>query len=228
MKPRKIYPDCARTHVLTFNHSRIAMKHYCLAKAELEQIKEKKYDFEARENFCAMSEHIDVVCVFSAMAIEAYFNDYAAACLGDSEFYDNFDRLSTISKFQLIAKFILNVELDKSKAYYSHLKALIKERDSLVHGKSTAFVYDSDLYVRRDGNSDIPELPGVDADEVHKDFKRAQNAIKALRDIAEFFDSIDYNASAKFKLLNCSYLSAKTKDYVALIIKDFHIAGDFK
>ncbi len=226
MNRRKIYPDCVRTNVLTSNHSRIAMKHYCSAKKEFELIKEKQYSFDTYENFNSMSEHIDVVCVFSAMAIEAFFNDYAAACLGDSEFYDNFDKLSTISKFQLIAKFILKVKLDKNKSYYSNLKALIKERDSLVHGKSKSFVFDSEKDITSEWDTDTSEFPHINYQAVGADFKRAQNAIKALRDIALLFDSIDCNASAKFRLLSYSNIIELNEDYINLIVKEFNVLSD--
>ena len=65
-------------------------------KKEIENNNYHYYDrgFYLEENL--IQEAITCI-VFSVMSLEAFFNDYAASSLGDSEFYDNYDHLSIIS-----------------------------------------------------------------------------------------------------------------------------------
>ena len=121
-----IYPNSFRINYFANTYCEMAMESYYNAKDLYLQIKKDNYVGERIHELVGMEKQVISAVVFSAMCIESFFNDYSAACLGDVEFYDNFDKLSTISKFQLIAQFILKKEIDKSKSYYSRLKLLIK------------------------------------------------------------------------------------------------------
>ena len=96
------------------------MRNYYWAKKSYDTLDKTDY-----ENYLYVLDEIHKytisTVVFSAMSIEAFFNNYAASCLGDEEFYDNFDKLSVISKFKLIAKFILKEDIDKTQSYYLYL-----------------------------------------------------------------------------------------------------------
>lgn len=131
-----IYPHDARSNCLAGKYCELAMDHYYNALMLFEKIKEQKYHESTIWDFFALQDQIIVTTVFAGMSLESFFNDYASACLGDEEFYSNFDKLDVKSKFILIAKFILKAEVDKSKSYYSHLVSLIKKRNSFVHNKS--------------------------------------------------------------------------------------------
>ena len=194
--------------------------------------KRLKFETEAECAIDAFYKEVISTVVFSAMAIEAFFNDYAAACLGDSEFYDNFDQLSTIGKFELIAKFILCAEVDKSKSYYSHLKKLIKSRNNYIHNKSTeltipdisiedAIKADSRLAQYLSSDEDLP----VDQGELNDGLNEALDALKAIRDIAQFFDLYDTNicATARFFGLYCGFDVNSTEEYRRYALKMLRI-----
>lgn len=171
------------------------------------------YDAIKKENYAGymveekreMDKKVISLIVFSAMTIESFFNNYAASCMGDDEFYENFDRLSTISKFQLIAKFMLKINIDKSKAYYSYLKELIKNRDVFVHNKSKEFTFRT--YSESEYEKIIEEEKELEKagcfddlsnikDETEKDIRIAINALRAVKEIAEVFDKCDNNINA--------------------------------
>ena len=77
-----------------------------------------------------------VVIVFSAMAVESFLNDYSAAVLEDSNYYNCYDSLNICNKFQLIVQFILHKKFEKGNEPYGLLSKLVKNRNELVHNKS--------------------------------------------------------------------------------------------
>lgn len=211
MGDRSIYPDGGRENVLYSTYCDIAMRSYYNAYLLHEKIKKEKYSGELLEEKYLLEEQVVVTVVFSAMCIEAFFNDYAAACLGDSEFYDNFDRLSALSKFKLISKFILKTDIDKSKAYYSYLKSLFALRDSYVHSKSKEISFKgyskeefNELKESLEGQWPSFEIPLLNKDSICSDMRQALNSLKAIREIAKFFDFYDDNAFANAKLFSPS------------------------
>ena len=184
------------------------MEAYYHASNLADEIKRKNYYIdENAKNWDALSKDVVKTVVFSAMAIEAFFNDYAAACLGDSEFYGSFDQLTPISKFELIAKFILNAEIDKSKSYYSQLKKLINRRNQYIHNKSKALktgyaTLEEAIEAHKMYKQAIidQEIPKIDQQEIKSELNEALDALKAVRDIARFFDLHDTNIFAILKL----------------------------
>lgn len=166
-------------------------------------IKEHEFDISFLEEQTIMFQEVVKTVIFSAMTIEAFLNDYAAACLGDSEYYDSFDQLSILSKLELIAKFILKANIDKSRAYYSNLKSLVKYRNNYIHSKSKHTIIV--------GYSSLEEMPDeeelfeffnefgpltLDQKEIRDDLNIALIGIKAIRDIMAFFDSHDEDVHA--------------------------------
>ena len=94
-----IYPEGARNNMLAGMYSEIAMEAYFHATKYYRVIRENDYSAFVGYELSELNKYIVKTVVFSAMSIESFLNDYAAACLGDSEFYSNFDKLSTIGKF---------------------------------------------------------------------------------------------------------------------------------
>lgn len=195
------YPECyARLNCLCPYYSEIAFRNYFNIK--------QKYLFYKNDNlnidiFCEahlINEQKMIAVVFAQMAIESFFNDYAAACLGDNEFYDNFDKLDIIGKFQLITKFILKKTLDKSCEPYNSLKSLIKLRNSYIHNKSEKYKPLNQKYNIEEEPDDIP-LEVMYKSEL-KHYKNilqvAEIAIKAMAEVTKFFDASDEHVSAKF------------------------------
>lgn len=211
-KKRVIYPSCARINSMVGNYSDIAVENYAKAKSLYKQIEEvgfKELELEHQyRNFC---HSVIISVVFSAMAIEAFINDYGAACLGDDFFYENFDRLSVIGKLQLISKFLFESDLDKSKEYYFCLKTVFSARDKFVHNKSeTAYTYlkRNGYTVHRTLEESLEALnhmadePILDEEDLKKDLKLSNIAITAMKKIADLFDNNDANAFAMIRFFH--------------------------
>lgn len=209
------------------------MQNFVLAKENFEVLKKQNFDIELYKYEEDLFKNCVATVVFSTMTLEAFFNDYAASCLGDSEFYGSFDKLNLKAKFELIAKFILKTEYDKSQAYYSHLHTLIKTRNEYIHSKSSiveiqTYSFEEITRIKENFEADIEmmAIPSLDKSEIISDFNKAKNAIKAIRDIAYFFDENDANANVLAKLFKVyTILEAPeiVEDYVKSVVKDFAI-----
>lgn len=205
----------------------IAMESYYNATASYQQIKKAEYSMDGYSEYDSMNKSIVSTIVFSAMAIEAFINDYAAACLGDSDFYDNFDKLSLLGKFELIARFILKSgRLDRGRACYYRLKSLIKARNSYVHCKSKHSVFQGysldEIQEIERMNSIEPEFPKIDSEEIESSVKEALDALKAIHDVAVYFDEYDSNIGAVSRLFNTFGLVAgeeKERQYKAVVFR---------
>ncbi len=231
-KRRKIYPGYGRINFYSDTYAHISINNYCRAKELYNDIIKADYkmcnlDPTIHSTFY---NHVIISVVFSAMAIEAFVNDYAASCMGDELFYQNFDHLSIISKLQLIAEFILKRKFDKTKSYYSNVKEIFSARDKFVHSKSQS----ADDYFNKNNitfpdnfeeyvsHFDAENYLVAEKDELNKEFCLSQTAIKAMRDIAKYFDNIDSNCYAFFRLLGIGEFSKEENDYKT-IISDFSI-----
>ena len=151
-----------------------------------------------------------VSIVFSAATIEAFLNDYAAACIGDDDFYENFDRLSVISKLQMIAQFIMHTAIDKSQSCYGCLKRLENDRNKLIHSKS----FDGAKHGYGYTESEIQEISEslskmgdsvetiIDLDQYKDILASVRNGIKAIKELAMFMDKNDKNAFAIIRLFS--------------------------
>ena len=142
MEKKDIGSEQARVNCMVSQYSDIAVENYrnaVLLYKEMDKVHFK--EMMLQEQYQIFYQKVVISAVFSAMAIEAFINNYAAACLGDNFFYENFDRLSIIGKLQLISKFLFEKEVDKGKEYYYCLKTTFSLRDKLVHSKSSS-LYD--------------------------------------------------------------------------------------
>lgn len=205
------YPYGARQNNYSPIYCRMAIDAACTVLKNYAIIEKNDYDAENIGNLSEMNDGVIAVVVFSAMTIEAFINDYAAACLGDADFYDNFDKLSVYSKFDLVARFIMGTKVDKSKSYYGLLRSLFKQRDAYVHGKSHALdvqgmTYEQMQVFHEDvANGKIKLEPlKLNKEETQAELKSAMDALKAIKEIALFFDEYDDNIYAVDKMFRSS------------------------
>lgn len=223
--------DCARKNFYCSMYAKIAVQNYCEAKRQYAEIIKNNYDINDVDKQLQMEQHIVVTCVFSAMAIESFLNDYAARRLGDSAFYEDFDRLPTISKFQLISKFILDKDVDKSQGYYANLKALMKLRREYVHNKSEDASYtllsrdeiEAQHAFREKHPIEEMDVPTLDEAELKRVFDEAKTAIKAMRDICHFFEDADKNSSALVVFFHWFAPEEVRESCFTEVIKEFNI-----
>ena len=196
-----IYPNCARVNYNVIDYADTTLRNYWKARNYYQQIDVNADDQELEMQLVV--EHCRISVVFSAMCIEAFLNDYAAACLGDDEFYSIFDKLSTENKFLFISKFILKAEYNKGESYYCYLKELFRKRNSLVHSKSKAFK--GNVCVSQKEVSEIDALMEknsenipfeIDLEPFREEIRKAHNGLCAMRDIAIFFDKHDTGIGA--------------------------------
>ena len=179
-------------------YAKIAIDNYTIAKELFTDLNKNQFIVMAADKDSTLEEKSIIAVVFSAMALESFFNDYAAWRLGDDLYYNTFDRLGVLEKFELIISVILKKDLDKSKSYYYRLKELIKHRNELVHNKSYSYnenvkiecidKYIDDEYINVESTSKVL-------------FNSAKNAVNAICEIASFFDEVDSDFKAKFRLL---------------------------
>ena len=237
---QSIYPNYLRENVYAGTYCEIAMESYYEAKQLHDIIKKHNYISSSIHDIFTMDKKAIITVAFSAMCLEAFINDYAAACLGDSDFYENFDKLSTISKLQLIAKFIWKDDLDKSQAYYCKLKRLFKERDAIVHSKSRLSKYQGmteaefKQYVnQKPERADYVgyDEDAFDKDEVDKVIRTASDSLKAIYDIAKLFDAHDSNVHAVSKLIRPNGVrwgEATEKQYKSVVLPSLGIKVEKK
>jgi len=70
---------------------------------------------------------------------EALINEIAITELGRTYFKKHLDRLSHLSKWEIVLKLIYGRTLNHSVSYYEQLKKLIEARNQLVHYKTKSF-----------------------------------------------------------------------------------------
>lgn len=223
--------DKTRAHVFASTYANISIDNYYSAQKLYQSIVEAEYNelVLPPNTYSSFCEHVIITIIFSAMSIESFVNDYGASCLGDDLFYKDFDRLSVLSKLQLISTFLFKEPLDKKQSYYSHTKELFSYRDSLVHSKSRSM----DWYLEKKGIELFKKEPEekefliekilIDQEEVKKDYHALENAIKALRDIACFFEKHDKNSSALWQFFNLSGFSSRDQTAANYVVKKFRI-----
>ena len=181
----------------------MAMEAYYNLKKTVENMEDELEEYVKNGKYikkCAIS-----TVVFSAMCLEAFFNDYLAVYFGDEDYYQSFDSLKPISKFQLICKFLFNIKMDKNSLYYTYTKQLFKYRNEYVHSKSTEMPDSL-------GAASLEELEEPENEDVNHSIlvnekhncnltiNLAEESLKAIKEIAVLFDSYDSNVYAVQKL----------------------------
>lgn len=202
------YPKIGiRKNSLANDYVSIALKAYSEMKEWYETLKVQEADLDSIFDYNLIYQKRIIATVFAHMAIESFINNYAAACLGDNEFYDNFDKLSIEGKLQLISKFILNYRLEKNNQLCASLKRLKRNRNNFIHNKSYKIDAEKSRNYRR---FVLGEDYAVD-DEIENEYKiflrgvgadliEVKKSIKAIIELANFFDSRDENVLATLEL----------------------------
>jgi len=204
---KRKYPQGVRINCNAFVYSEMAVEAYSDALDFAEAIKAAEYKFlDTEKEYTFLYKRTIATVVFSAMTIESFMNDYAA-CLGDEEFYNNFDKLSVLSKFQLIAKFIFQAKIDKEKSYYCYLKKLVKNRDRYVHNKSESFNTGAltedewlDEAYQKACEEQVFEEPLIEKSDVDGMIREALEALKAVKEVSDFFEIHDDHFHADFRV----------------------------
>lgn len=192
--------------------SDIALQHYQMLQSSYRKLETlKEMSDEAIQYMGEIDEHYIITIAFAAMTLEAFLNDYAAARLGDDLFYSNFEGLRPFAKIQFISKVMFNTFIDKGGTIYSLVEALVRERNKLVHCKSRAFTGYSEeelvelaVMLENDENEQmkyIEELSKVDLEDQTDLLRKAKDALRALKEVANYFDKHDKEAYAMSKLL---------------------------
>jgi len=78
-----------------------------------------------------------VTIIFTTISLEAYIYDYAARHLSDSYVKKYLDRLDPISKWVIIPRLVTGTEFKHGGKWLQLLKDLIRERNSVIHSKSS-------------------------------------------------------------------------------------------
>lgn len=208
-----IYPGGIRENYLANVYCEMAMESYYHALLSHEIIEKFDYSWDCYREYDNIRKSVISTVVFSAMTIEAFLNDYAAACLGD-EFFSKFvDKFRLIDKLEFIGTVIFKEEINKGKSYYSRLMTLFRDRNRYVHSKSKRSsirgntleemqeieeAYTSDSY-------EI-EAPLLDKGEIEDDMKQGIDALKTIRDMAIYLDEHDSDIYAIKKLFPSPYV----------------------
>jgi len=200
---KEIYKSYARMNYNASIYCEMAMEAYYNLKKTVENMEDELEEYLKNGiyiNKCAIS-----TVVFSAMCLEAFFNDYLAVYLGDEDYYQGFDSLNPISKLKLICEFLFDIEMDKNSLYYTYTKQLFKYRNEYVHSKSTEMPDSL-------GAASLEELEEPENEDVNHSIlvsekhnynltiNLAEDSLKAIKEIAVLFDSHDSNVYAVQKL----------------------------
>ena len=203
-----------RSNYMVTNFTEIALEQFYWLQKKYERLKAMTTMNEEVVGLChGITNHYTSCITFSAMALEAFFNDYAATKLGDDFYYDNFENLRPFSKLQLISLIIFNETIDKSGNLFRYINLLFKERNKLVHCKSRELRGMSkaeymELEHLRETNEDYRDylaesMLRIDMKAEEEMRNKAHDALKALVEVAAYFDKHDVHAFASYKLL-CS------------------------
>ena len=215
-----------RKEYAVMNYSWITMLHYWEAKCKYEKLLcLKNMCGEAVELINTLANSSIVTVTFSAMTLEAFFNDYAATNLGDKFFYENFEILRPMGKFQLIAKFILKKDVVKGSKLYNLVDSLFRDRNNYVHSKSKdghELGMTEDEYERflafaetNEGKELLSQPSEIDMSTPKALLQSAFNALCALREVGKFFNKHDHEKSALAQLLSAGMYVTASPDEIA-------------
>lgn len=165
-------------------------------------------DLENFKDYLFANYHI--VVVFSAMALEAFVNNYLAVCLTDEFFYSNLDKLNIKQKIEVIYNIIWEIEFNKSEKLYNCIHNLIKERNEFVHSKSKNFnsewleknKKDIPVVVRTSADNDEQDYIQHYLKECKQKFIESYNAINTMYLFCKVVDSNDENCHATVDIMS--------------------------
>lgn len=215
----------ARRDFMVPYYAQIAMLHYWAAKEDYLSLEKKQHEDETSLILRgSIQKNVMVTIMFSAIALEAFFNDFAAAKLGDNFFHENFELLRPIGKLQLISKFILHQDIDKGARLYELVNSLFKHRNQLVHSKSKdahgmgmteSELEEWDKFLKTEaGQEFLKEERKIDVSEEREWAKDAYEALLALKEVGQFFDEYGEDKFALGVLLLSNAMISETEENI--------------
>ena len=107
---------------------------------------------------------------------------------------------------------------------------ILSKRDIFFHSKSQSTddffeknnISFSEKFAEDDSELDIDNIFIIEKNDLDNEFHLSKTAVKAMRDIAYFFDRVDNNCYAKFRLLGIGALN-KDEENIKTVIADFAI-----
>lgn len=151
---------------------------------------------EKSEDYCV------IALVFAALAIEAYIYDYAAKKLTDNFVRLHLDKLDLVSKWVVIPKLVTGKDFPKDGQAFCLLKQLVKDRNYIVHNKSSKYLK-ADVKPNLADNEiseDLTEILVSDSAKKMLDFEdsilsSAKDAVQTLDELAVAMESLDPDES---------------------------------
>ena len=202
----------SRENVMYGDYGYILLEHLSDSYDYLEKLKKLDRKTNSYDEFSNIKNRIELnyieIIVFSIMCVEAFLNDYIASCILDENYYNNFDMLNVLSKFNLIVQFIFRDDSDKSEKCASMLKGLNKKRNNLVHSKSNdaSHVAYHSLEESEEMESKISlddyldNIITEDLKSCYSLFNESKQAIITVVELAKYFDSQDIDSHALLRI----------------------------
>ena len=206
----------SRENVMYGDYGHILLEHLSDSYDYLEKLKKLDRKTNSYDEFSNIKNRIELnyieIIVFSIMCVEAFLNDYIASCILDENYYNNFDMLNVLSKFNLIVQFIFRDDSDKSEKCASMLKGLNKKRNNLVHSKSndaSHVAYHSleeseEMESKINLDDYLDNIITEDLKSCYSLFNESKQAIITVVELAKYFDSQDIDSHALFRIFSFS------------------------
>jgi hypothetical protein len=141
---------------------------------------DRDVDFHAAKN-AEIQRTAMVSVIFSALALEAFINNYGIERFSGSYFDNYLDKLSAVSKWIVIPRLVTGKEIDRDGQAFEWLKGLFMQRDKLVHYKT-----------RKKKISELRE----DKDWVTEE--HSEHALQTVRAVVEALSEIDPNVEIEW------------------------------
>jgi hypothetical protein len=127
--------------------------------------------YELNELEIEADKYVAIVIVFAAITVEAYIYDYAARNLSDGFVKNYLDKLDPVSKWVIIPQLVTGKGLPREHRWFELLKKLIKQRNDIIHHKSSSMLINLDNAIAY-----FKKLQGGSA----QTYKTAREAIELL------------------------------------------------
>ncbi len=111
--------------------------------------------------------------VFSAMCLEAFIYGYSVKHLGKSYTKQYIDKLGIEAKFIIVPRLVTGKEIDKSGQAFEKLKALISDRNKIVHFKSISDFLSHDSFLPKSMSNGLDSIVQLmdEFEKIHPDEK---------------------------------------------------------
>ena len=134
-----------------------------------------------------MSSSCLITIVFAALYTEAFIYDYLAKNLSDNFVEEHLDKTDVTSKWVLSSKLIVGKDFPKDKHPFQLLKQLVKDRNTIVHSKSTNL-----LDFNQESENPILTAKVKEKYKFSSELlKKASDAIRTLDELAKTIQQLD-------------------------------------